>query len=278
MKTSLATSLGKAAAFSAIALAVTAAVAQDAERLRPLAADVKIIKQLQITGQPPSGYSPQFTFNVQVTENELPKPPEGCRWEKPTYQPAGGNTTAVTGNGVTGAPAQVTVINHLVCRPRTKCDDAKALKIDLKGPSAWTPIGGAQMSVATPYPGWVPNSGVVSWVGQTPTGAGLNGGVGRKWSGDINFCLCSGNATATVDNYRADNSAWLKFDNSGLINAPQDSFKSATGASGSISVSSVPGTHQLSNQVTNDSGASGWTMNGFLMIDKGYLGACETPK
>ena len=34
MKKSVATSLGKAAAFSAIALAVTAAVAQDAERTR----------------------------------------------------------------------------------------------------------------------------------------------------------------------------------------------------------------------------------------------------
>ena len=273
MKKVFTTSLGKAAAFSAIALAVTAAVAQDAERIRPLSADVKINKQLQITGQPPAGYNPQFTFNVNVTENELPKPPEGCRWEKPTYQPPGGNT-AVT----TGGAAQVTVINHLICRPRSKCDDAKALKIDLKGPSAWTPINGPQMSVATPYPGWVPNSGVVSWVGQTPNGAGLNGGAGRKWSGDINFCLCSGNATATIDNYRADNSAWLKFDNSGLINAGQDSFKSATGASGSISVSSVLGTHLLSNQVTNDGGPSGWTMNGFLTIDKGYLGACEAPK
>ena len=78
MKKVFATSLGEAAAISAIALAVTAAVAQDAERGRPLVADVKINKQLQITGQPPAVFNPQFTFNVGVTENELPKPPEGC--------------------------------------------------------------------------------------------------------------------------------------------------------------------------------------------------------
>ena len=46
MKKVFATSLGEAAAISAIALAVTAAVAQDAERGRPLVADVKINKQL----------------------------------------------------------------------------------------------------------------------------------------------------------------------------------------------------------------------------------------
>ena len=273
MKKSLATSLGKAAAFSAIALAVTAAVAQDAERIRPLVADVKINKQLQIEGQPPAGYNPQFSFNVTVTENELPKPPEGCRWEKPTYQPANGNTTAVTGNGVTGVPAQVTVINHLVCaRP---CP-GKALTIPLDGLSVWT---GAPFVNAT-NSAWIPNSGTIKWVGLSANG---NAPPNASYTAQIRFCSCPHSEVGVqVTNYRVDDKGSIS-----LIGPPTITG-SPINASNNFRTNDLPvagvisaltginqGSYVLKNQVTNGILVSGWTMGGSIRLQKGYLGACQ---
>ena len=275
MKKSLATSLGKAAAFSAIALAVSAALAQDAERIRPLSADVKINKQLQITGQPQAGYNPQFNFNVNVTENELPRPPEGCRWEKPTYQPPGGNT-AVT----TGGAAQVTVINHLVCAPPDKCQQARELSTSLTGVSRWV-----RTSPSGPLYSWPSNTYAgtpgANWVGVTPS-ISTTAPAG-DFKTEIQFCLCSGGtAKADVNTYRADNSAKLSFDGTGTtVTAPQNSFNSASPAgSGALSLpaASVNQTHSLVNVLHNDGGPTAWNMFGTLAVSKGYWGACEGPQ
>ena len=270
MKKSLATSFGKAAAFSAIALAVSAALAQDAERIRPLSADVKINKQLQITGQPPAGYNPQFTFNVNVTENELPKPPEGCRWEKPTYQPPGGNTTATTGGA-----AQVTVINHLVCRPRTKCDDAQSLSVSLAGLSQWTnPSGPAFVNAYKNA--WVPNGGNVSWVGFNANGSA---GPSLEYDAQIKFCACpKAEVRANVQNYRADDRATLSMTPSSSAPIQAGTFPtSGAGAIGSLlSINGPnPTNYLLNNHIKNAGGPTGWTMTGMLTVNKGYLGACQ---
>ncbi len=281
MKETFATSLGKAAAFSTMALAVGAAVAQDAERIRPLVADVKINKQLIVTGQPPANFNPQFTFNVNVTENRLPPAPEGCKWEEPKYEPAGGNTTAVTGNGVTGAPAQVTVINRLVCAPPDKCQGAGPLNISLTGISRWV-----RTSPAGPLYSWPSNtySGTpgANWVSVTPS---INtDATGGDFKSEIQFCLCSGNiARADVNTYRADNSAKLTFDApSPTVFAPQNSFNPLNGPGGTGSTSIGPfgsnQTHSLINTLHNDSGPTAWNMFGTLDIRKGYWGACESPR
>ena len=273
MKKTLATSLGKAAAFSAIALAVTAAVAQDAERIRPLVADVKINKQLQIEGQPPAGYNPQFTFNVNVTENELPKPPEGCRWEKPTYQPPGGNTTATTGGA-----AQVTVTNHLVCRARTKCDDAQSLSVPLAGVSQWKNPSGPPF-VNAYMNAWIPNGGNVSWVGFNANG---NAGPSLEYDAQIKFCACpKAEVRADVQNYRADDWATLTMTQSTSSSISAGTFPtSGTGASGSLlsTNGANPTNYLLNNHIRNAGGPTGWTITGILSVNKGYLGACELPR
>ena len=276
MKNALATTLGKAAAFSAIALAVSAAVAQDAERVRPQVADVKINKQLRISGQPPAGYNPQFTFNVNVTENELPRPPEGCRWEKPTYQPAGGSTTATTGGA-----AQVTVINHLVCAPPDKCQSAGPLNTSLTGISRWV-----RTSPPGPLYSWPSNTYAgtpgANWVSVTPS-INTDAAAG-DFKSEIQFCLCKdATAKADVNTYRADNSAKLSFDGAGItVIAPQNSFNSANGPGGSGPIPLGPfsgnQTHSLVNVLRNDGGPTAWNMFGTLAISKGYWGACESPR
>ena len=289
MKKSLATSLGKAAAFSAISLAVSAAVAQsfpnvpggpalnatfsDPESsVKASHADVKINKQLVIVGQPPVGYNPQFSFNVGVTENALPDPPNGCTWDKPTYQPAGGNTTVAT-----GATAQITVVNRLVCPPPPPsviaCQKAGPVSVSLLGAATWNNPG-SYANVSPLIPGWKPNSSVVKWVGKNVTGgsAGPN-----PYESIITFCLCGdAKATADVNNYIADNKADIKFDAmpAFLNAAPRPAFSGGTSGSGSVAGA---GTHKLRNTVSNATGPTGWTMNGTLAISKGYLGACVTP-
>ena len=275
MKKTFATSLGKAAAFSAIALAVNAAVAQEAERVRPLVADVKITKQLQITGQPPAGYNPQFTFNVHVTENELPKPPEGCHWEKPTYQPAGGNATAVTGNGVTGAPAQVTVINHLVCAP--KCEGGP-LDISLGGVSQWRKGSAAMVPVNPRHSAWAPN-GAATWVNDVNSMNIANG----SYVADIKFCMCPGSkASVQIANFKADDKAITTL-TPGTFSLTAGGFGSsapaATGTGGAVNTSGAPQNFSLNNTVTNiGGGPMGWMMTGNLRIENGYLGACRVPR
>ena len=273
MKTSLATSLGKAAAFSAIALAVTAAVAQDAERPRPLVADVKINKQLQIEGQPPAGYNPQFSFNVNVTENELPKPPEGCRWEKPTYQPPGGNTTATTGGA-----AQVTVTNHLVCAP--PCP-GKELSIPLDGLSQWTKSGGGSFAnVTSTNSAWIPNGGVTKWVGLSANG---NAPSNASYTAQIPFCSCPlSKVDVQVTSYRVDDKGLISLIGPPAISgAPipaSNNFRvtnAAVGGGFSTVTGSTPGSYVLNNQVTNGIVVSGWTMGGSIRLQKGYLGACK---
>ena len=152
-------------------------------------------------GQPPTGYDPQFTFNVNVTENELPKPPEGCHREKPTYQPTGGNTTATTG-GV----AQVTVTNHLVCRPRTKCDDAQSLSVSRTGASQWKNPS-EPPSVNVYMNAWIPKGSNVSRVGFNANGSA---GPPLEYDAQIKFCVCpKAELRADVQNYRADDWATL---------------------------------------------------------------------
>ena len=274
MKKTFATSFGKAMAFTAIALAVSAATAQNEERVKPLHADVKINKIVKVTGQLPAGYNPQFTFNVSVTENELPKPPEGCRWDKPTYQPAGGNTTATTGGA-----GQVTVTNYLVCPtpPPDKCDQARDINVDLTGISRWV-----RTNPSGPLYGWptATYSGTpgANWVGVTPSisTASPTGDI----RSEIPFCLCKGGeAKASVNTYRADNSARLTFDGVGTaVVAPQNSFNSGSGPGGNGTISTAaPGTHALVNVLRNDGGPAAWNMFGTLTVSKGYWGACEKP-
>lgn len=266
MKKTFTTSLGKATAFTAIALAATAAMAQNEERVRPLQADVKINKQLQITGQLPPGYTPpQFTFEVKVTENTLPPAPEGCKWEAPAYQPPGGNTTATTGGA-----AQVTVVNRLVCPPPPPiaCQKAGAVNVSLLGAAPWNNPGNFA-NVSPLIPGWS-TSGTVKWVGQNTSGSQSGA---AQYPADITFCLCEGaKAMADVKDYIADNSASIGFDSGTfLAAAPHPAFSGGTSGSGSVSGT---GTHKLRNTVTNNGGPTGWTMNGTLAISKGYLGAC----
>ena len=246
MKKVFAPSLGKAAAFSAIALAVTAAVAQDAERSLPLVAD------------------------VNVTENELPKPPEGCHWEKPTYQPPGGNTTVTTGGA-----AQVTVINHLVCAPR--CEGAP-LNISLAGASLWLKAGVPPVALSPSFgTPWVPNGSNVMWMNDINTLNRPNG----SYDVDIKFCQCPGStATAKVTNYMADDRGTLTLAPSGLGSPALAGPFSGPGTSPTLSVTNglLPKTYTLGNKVENlGGGPTGWTMAGTLHIDKGYWGACKTP-
>ena len=281
MKKVFTTSLGKAAAFSAIALAVTAAVAQDAERGRQIPhphADVKVNKQLIITGQPPANFNPQFTFNVHVTENKLPPAPEGCKWEEPKYEPAGGNTTAVTGNGVTGGPAQVTVINHLVCAP--PCP-GKELTIPLDGLSQWTKSGGGSFANVTSInPAWISNGGVTKWVGLSANGSAPSN---ASYTAQIPFCSCPlSKVDVQVTGYRVDDKGLISLTGPATITgspiSASNNFRVTNAAvSGLMSTvtGSTQGSYVLNNQVTNGIVVSGWTMGGSIRLQKGYLGACK---
>lgn len=262
---------------SALALASLSALAmaQPIPSIPP--AQVHIDKV--IVGKIPQGYTPTFSYDVNVKEI-LPPAPPGCKWAAPVYGPTSGTSTV--NSGQVGA---VTVTNTLVCQS-VKCQTASALTtISLSQAASWmNGTNGPRFHVLGPIPGWAtptstPNSEPGQWVGRAASGNAPAG----TYDSDIPFCLCEGgSATAKVSNYRVDDKGELLFDSipiPGTLTGLLSFTVSSPGYSGSGSITGA-GTHKLISRVTNtpfpQGSKSGFAMVGNLEIKNGYAGVCSS--
>lgn len=248
----------------------------------PLDANVKIDKVLVIQGKPPAGWTPKFEFQVNVREN-LPPAPQGCKWQAPVYTPSTGTT-----NVASGQVGVVQVKNVLVCEDKW-CADAKPLSVNLGQAANWK-IPGTNTPRATvaPVVGWAtptsaPEKALGQWAGLSASGASGS----PAYDSEIRFCLCGNSkADARIDHLRGDNHAEVYFDNTATMvgttavvgQDPKSFSPYRTGVNGYntlANTSSSPSTHTLVTRVTDQGGSTGFTMNGFLNVNKGYLGACK---
>ena len=172
----------------------------------------------------------------------------------------------------------MTVTNHLVCRPRTKCDDAQSLSVSLAGVSQWKSPSGPPF-VNAYVNAWIANGGSVSWVGFNANGSA---GPSLEYDAQIKFCACpKAEVRADVQNYRADDWATLSMTPSTSSPIPAGTFPtSGTGASDPLlsNNAAYPTNYLLNNHIKNAGGPTGWIMTGMLTVNKGYLGAHELPR
>ena len=169
----------------------------------------------------------------------------------------------------------MTVTNHLVCAP--PCP-GKTLTIPLDGLSQWT--GGPFVKVTNTHTAWIPNGGVINWVGLSSNG---NAPQNASYTARIPFCSCPHSEVGVqVTNYRVDDRGLISLTGgpptiSSTIIA-SNNFRIGDGpVAGVISAmtGNTAGSYVLNNQVTNGIAVSGWTMGGSIRLQKGYLGACQ---